>query len=117
VHLGALLGLAFDPNFAKNGQFYVNYLADKPLRTIIAQWSVNLNSPDEADRNSQRILMEIPQLYESHAGGQLAFGPNGYFYIGIGDGNPYSDLIGNAQNRSSLQGQNPPYPRKPSFRK
>lgn len=105
VHLGALLGIAFDPNFAENGQFYVNYLANNPLRTIIAQWSVNPNSPDRADRNSQRILMEIPQLYESHAGGQLAFGTDSYLYIGIGDGNPYGDLTGNAQNRSSLQGK------------
>ena len=105
VHLGAFLGLAFDPNFAENGHFYVNFLADNPLRTIIAQWSVNPNSPDEADRNSQKILMEIPQLYDSHAGGQLAFGPEGYLYVALGDGNPYGDLSGNAQNRSSLQGK------------
>ena len=105
VHLGAFLGLAFDPNFEENGHFFVNYLADNPLRTIIAQWSVNPNSPDEADRNSQKILMEIPQLYDSHSGGQLAFGPDGYLYVALGDGNPYGDLSGNAQNRSSLQGK------------
>jgi glucose/arabinose dehydrogenase len=105
VHLGAFLGLAFDPNYAENGHFYINYLADNPLRTIIAQWSVLPNNPNEADKNSQKILMEIPRLSDSHAGGQLAFGPDGYLYIALGDGNPYGDLTGNAQNRSSLQGK------------
>jgi glucose/arabinose dehydrogenase len=105
VHLGAFLGLAFDPNFASNGRFYVNYLANNPLRTVIAQWSVNPNDSDKADVNSQKTLMEVPQLYESHAGGQLGFGPNGYLYIALGDGNPYGDLSGNAQNLSALQGK------------
>ncbi len=105
VHLGAFLGLAFDPNFAGNGHFYVDYLVDNPLETIIAQWSVKLNNSDVADTNSQKILMEIPQLYESHAGGQLAFGPDGCLYISLGDGTPYGDLNGNAQNRSVLQGK------------
>ena len=105
VHLGAFLGLAFDPRFTENGHFYVNYLADNPLRTIIAQWSVLPNNPNEANINSQKILLEIPRLSESHAGGQLAFGPDGYLYIGLGDGTPYGDLTGNAQNRSSLQGK------------
>ena len=105
VHLGAFLGLAFNPHFAENGYFYVNYLADNPLRTIIAQWSVLPNNPNQADMNSQKILLEIPRLSESHAGGQLAFGPDGYLYIALGDGNPYGDLTSNAQNLSSLQGK------------
>jgi len=105
VHLGAFLGLAFNPHFAENRYFYVNYLADNPLRTIIAQWSVLPNNPNQADMNSQKILLEIPRLSESHAGGQLAFGPDGYLYIALGDGTPYGDSTGNAQNRSSLQGK------------
>jgi glucose/arabinose dehydrogenase len=105
VHLGAFLGLAFHPNFAKNRQFYVNYLADNPLRSIISQWSVSPNNPNEADKNSQKILMEIPQLNESHAGGQLAFGPDHCLYIAVGDGSPYGDSLGNSQNRSTLQGK------------
>jgi glucose/arabinose dehydrogenase len=105
VHLGAFLGLAFDPNFALNGHFYVNYLADNPLRTIIAQWSVLPNNPNEADKNSQKILLEIPRLSESHAGGQLVFGPDGYLFIALGDASPYGDLYGNAQNCSSLFGK------------
>lgn len=105
VHLGAFLGLAFDPRFAENGRFYVNYIADNPLRTIIAQWSVLLNNTNEADKNSEKIMLEIPRLYDSHGGGQLAFGPDGYLYIGLGDGSPYGDLSGNAQNCSSLFGK------------
>lgn len=105
VHLGAFLGLAFDPHFAENGYFYINYVSDNPLRTIIAQCSVSPNNPDKAEINSQKILLEIPRLSESHAGGQLAFGPDDYLYIALGDGNPYGDLTGNAQNRSSLEGK------------
>lgn len=105
VHLGAFLGLAFDPHFAENGHFYVNYVADNPLRTIIAQWSVSPNNSNESDINSQKILLEIPRLSESHAGGQLAFGQDGFLYIALGDGNPFGDLTDNAQNRSSLQGK------------
>jgi glucose/arabinose dehydrogenase len=105
VHFGAFLGLAFDPNFTDNGHFYINYLADNPLRSIIAQWSVSPNNPNQVDNNSQKILMEIPQSSDSHSGGQLAFGPDGYFYIALGDGNPYGDTTGNAQNCSSLLGK------------
>jgi glucose/arabinose dehydrogenase len=105
IHLGAFLGLAFDPNYTKNGHFYVNYIADNPLRTIISQWSVSPNNPNQADNTSQKILLTIPRISESHGGGQLAFGPDGYLYIALGDGNEYGDLTGNAQNRSSLQGK------------
>ena len=109
VHLGAFLGLAFHPNFAKNGHFYVNYLADNPLRTIIAQWSILPNKPNEADKNSQKILLEIPQLNDTHSGGQLAFGPDGYLYIALGDGGPQGDPLGNGQNRSTSAWQDPSY--------
>jgi len=105
IHLGSLLGLAFHPNFTNNGHFYVNYLVDNPLRTIIAQWSTLPNKPNEADKDSQKILLEIPQLYDIHSGGQLAFGPDGYLYIALGDGGPQGDPLGNAQNCSTLLGK------------
>jgi len=105
VHLGALLGLTFHPNFAKNGLFYIYYLTDNPLRSVIAQWSASSNNTNEVDKTSQKILLEIPQQYDSHGGGQLAFGPDGYLYIALGDGQPYGDLAGNAQNCSKLQGK------------
>lgn len=105
VHLGAFLGFAFHPNFAKNGYFYVHYLADNPLRTVISQWSVLPSQPNEADGNSQKILLEIPQRYDTHNGGQLAFGSDGYLYIALGDGGPQGDPNGNAQNCSLLLGK------------
>ncbi len=105
VHTGALLGLAFHPEFAKNGYFYLHYLADNPLRTIISKWSIKPEKPNEANENSQKILLEIPQQYDSHGGGQLAFGPDGYLYISIGDGQPFGDPVDNAQNCSNLLGK------------
>ena len=105
VDFGAFLGLAFHPNFAKNGYFYVNYLADDPLRTIIARYSVSSGKSNEADKNSEKILLEIPQLNNLHNGGQLAFGPDGYLYIALGDGGPQGDPDGNAQNCSTLLGK------------
>jgi glucose/arabinose dehydrogenase len=99
------LGLAFDPNFTINGHFYLNYLADNPLRTIIAQLSILLNNPNKADEKSEKIFLEIPQHFDSHSGGQLDFGSDHYLYIALGDGSPYGDDLGNAQNRSSLLGK------------
>jgi glucose/arabinose dehydrogenase len=63
------------------------------------------NKPDEADKTSEKILLEIPQFTDTHSGGQLAFGPDGYLYIALGDGGPQGDPNGNAQNRSTLLGK------------
>jgi hypothetical protein len=100
-----LLGLAFHPNFEENGYFYINYVADSPLRTIIARYSVMANDADQADRNSELVLLEVNQPFSNHKGGQLAFGVDGYLYIGLGDGGSAGDPFGNAQNRSSLLGK------------
>jgi glucose/arabinose dehydrogenase len=100
-----LLGLAFHPNYANNGYFYIDYVADNPLRTVIARYSVAPNNPNQALRNSELILLEINQPFSNHKGGQLAFGADGYLYIGMGDGGSGGDPFGNAQNRSSLLGK------------
>ena len=100
-----LLGLAFHPNYRNNGYFYVDYVADNPRRTIIARYNVNANDPDQADRNSEVILLEISQPFTNHKGGQLAFGTDGYLYIGLGDGGSGGDPFGNGQNRSALLGK------------
>jgi glucose/arabinose dehydrogenase len=100
-----LLGLVFHPNYAENGYFYVNYVADNPRRTIIARYSVMANDADQADRNSELVLLEVNQPFSNHNGGQLAFGADGYLYIGLGDGGLGGDPFGNAQNRSSLLGK------------
>jgi glucose/arabinose dehydrogenase len=100
-----LLGLAFHPNYADDGYFYVNYVADNPRRTVIARFQVTANDPDQADKNSELILLEVTQPFANHNGGQLAFGADGYLYMGLGDGGSGGDPFGNAQNRSSLLGK------------
>jgi len=100
-----LLGLAFHPNFKNNGYFYVNYVVDNPRRTIIARFTVNPNIADQADQTSELVLLEVSQPFANHNGGQLAFGPDGYLYIGLGDGGSGGDPLGNGQNRSTLLGK------------
>ncbi len=100
-----LLGLAFHPNYTINGYFYINYVADNPLRTVIARYTVSPNNPDQALENSELVLLEVNQPFSNHKGGQIAFGDDGYLYIGLGDGGSGGDPFGNAQNRSTLLGK------------
>ncbi len=99
-----LLGLAFHPNYAENGYFYVNYVAANPTRTVIARYSVSSN-PNQALENSELVLLEVNQPFSNHKGGQLAFGADGYLYIGLGDGGSAGDPFGNGQNRTTLLGK------------
>lgn len=99
-----LLGLAFHPNYQQNGFFYVNYTASDPDRTVIARYKVSSNSPDKADPNSEMVLLEIPQPYSNHNGGQVSFGPEGYLYIAVGDGGSGGDPQEHGQNRKTLLG-------------
>lgn len=102
-----LLGLAFHPNFTRNGFFYLDYTASNPRRTVIARYTVTPNNPSQADRDLEQIILEVPQPqpYANHNGGQLAFGPDGYLYIAMGDGGGRGDPQGNAQNRMSSLGK------------
>jgi len=101
-----LLGLAFHPNFKQNGFFYVNYVADNPRRTVIARYSAMPTDANTADGNSEMVILEVNQPpFTNHKGGQLAFGPDGYLYIGLGDGGSAGDPFGNGQNRSTLLGK------------
>jgi glucose/arabinose dehydrogenase len=100
-----LLGLAFHPNYAINGYFYVDYVTENPLRTVIARYSVSTNNPNQAQNNNELILLEVNQPFSNHKGGQIAFGPDGYLYIGLGDGGSGGDPFGNAQSRSTLLGK------------
>jgi glucose/arabinose dehydrogenase len=100
-----LLGLAFHPNFVSNGYFYVDYVMDNPRRTVIARYSVMESNPNIANKNSEQVVMEINQPFSNHKGGQLAFGSDGYLYIGMGDGGSGGDPFGNGQNRSTLLGK------------
>ena len=99
-----LLGLAFDPDYAANGHFYVYYSADSPRRSVVSRFTVLPDSLTAADPDSELVIMEIPQPYSNHNGGQLAFGPDGYLYVGLGDGGSRGDPMGNGQDLGTLLG-------------
>ncbi|OGN95919.1 MAG: glucose sorbosone dehydrogenase [Chloroflexi bacterium RBG_13_51_36] len=99
-----LLGLAFGPDYEENGYFYVYYSAADPRRSVISRFSLDQENPDVADPESEVIVMEVAQPYSNHNAGQLAFGPEGYLYIGLGDGGSGGDPLGNAQNLSTVLG-------------
>ena len=95
-----LLGLAFDPAFTENGHLYVYYTASRPRRVVISRFS----AAADADPDSERVILQVPQPYANHNGGQLAFGPDGYLYAGIGDGGSGGDPHGHGQDPSTLLG-------------
>jgi glucose/arabinose dehydrogenase len=99
-----LLGLAFHPDFESNGYFYVNYTTSSPNRTIISRFQVAGSNPDQTDVTSEFILLEIGQPFGNHNGGQVAFGPDGYLYIGMGDGGSGGDPQNNSQDLTNLLG-------------
>ncbi|HET53876.1 MAG TPA: T9SS type A sorting domain-containing protein [Ignavibacteria bacterium] len=99
-----LLGLAFHPNYKENGFFYINYTTSNPRRTVVSRFSVSQNNPNQADPNSEFILLEVGQPYSNHNGGQTSFGPDGYLYISLGDGGSGGDPLNNGQDRTTLLG-------------
>ena len=99
-----LLGVAFPPGYATTGIFYVNYTRAEDGATVIARYHVT-QDPDVADPSSEEILLVIDQPFANHNGGQVGFGPDGYLYIGTGDGGSGGDPLGNAQDPSSLLGK------------
>ena len=96
-----LLGLAFHPQYAQNGYFYVNYTG-KGGDTFISRFQTTGNGVDPA---SETILLTIKQPFPNHNGGALAFGPDGYLYIATGDGGFQGDPMGNAQSLEALLGK------------
>jgi glucose/arabinose dehydrogenase len=100
-----LLGLAFDPKYAENGHFFVNY-TDANGDSMTARFSVSASDPDRADPASASLVLRIahPQ-YSNHNGGNLVFGPDGYLYFGMGDGGGAGDPNGNSQNLGMLLGK------------
>jgi glucose/arabinose dehydrogenase len=91
-----LLGLAFHPNYATNGYFFVNY-TNLAGNTVIARYTVNASNPNIAN-TTETILMTITQPFANHNGGTIKFGPDGYLYIGMGDGGSGGDPGNRAQN-------------------
>jgi glucose/arabinose dehydrogenase len=97
-----LLGLAFHPGFPAQPRIYVDYTRVPDGATVIAEFQA---TADRADPSSQRVVMLIPQPFANHNGGQLAFGPDGFLYIGMGDGGSGGDPFGNGQNTHALLGK------------
>ena len=97
-----LLGLAFHPDYEQNGYFYINYSGIQDGKTFISRFQAGGNA---ADANSEMILLTIDPPYTNHNGGAVAFGPDGYLYLGIGDGGGRGDPLKNAQNKNSLLGK------------
>jgi glucose/arabinose dehydrogenase len=99
-----LLGLAFHPNYISNGFFYINYI-NLAGNTVIAKYTADSGNPNTADTTSGNILLTITQPYANHKGGTLKFGPDGYLYIGMGDGGSGGDPDNRAQNIDDLLGK------------
>jgi quinoprotein glucose dehydrogenase len=101
-----LLGLAFHPKFKENGELFIYYtIKDPPHTSVISRFKVSKNNPDQADPKSEEVILTIKQPAWNHNGGNLLFGPDGYLYIGLGDGGGANDPSGNGQNPKTLLGK------------
>jgi glucose/arabinose dehydrogenase len=108
-----LISIAFHPGFKTNSLFYIYYNQENtnhehplyPYRSVISEFKVSADDTNRADMKSERILLEVQQPYANHKGGELAFGPDGYMYLGLGDGGLAADPFNNAQNSAALLGK------------
>ncbi len=100
-----LLGIAFHPNYANNGYFYVDYTQAVTGHVVVARYHVNPSNPNQGDFNSEVQLLNVYHPYANHNGGILFFGLDGYLYIGWGDGGSAGDPGNRAQNVDSLLGK------------
>ena len=108
-----LLSIAFHPGFVTNHLFYVYYNQKNPAsqntkplnfpyRSVISEFAVAAADADKADLKSERILLEVPQPFGNHKGGQISFGPDGYLYLGLGDGGAGGDPFGSGKSTATL---------------
>jgi glucose/arabinose dehydrogenase len=100
--------MAFHPDYATTGQpgagiFYV-YYTDNNGDTVVSRFQVDQTDPNRADENSETPILQVEQPYPNHNGGLLKFGPDGYLYVGLGDGGSAGDPEGHGQNLATLLG-------------
>ncbi|MBK9336686.1 MAG: PQQ-dependent sugar dehydrogenase [Lewinellaceae bacterium] len=95
-----LLGLAFPPDYAQTGVFYVNYTRETDGATRLSRFSVKTDNPNEANPDSEEILFTQAQPFSNHNGGGVKFGPDGYLYTALGDGGSGGDPQNNGQGKN-----------------
>ena len=101
-----LLGLAFHPQFARNGEVFVCYsVKSKPRTEVVSRFRVRPGDPDRADPASEEVLLSIDQPFPNHNGGSIAFGPDGRLYVGLGDGGSRNDPHDNGQQLGTWLGK------------
>jgi glucose/arabinose dehydrogenase len=99
-----LLGLAFHPQYASNGRFFVHYSPEGPNATVVAEYRVSAGNPNVAD-TAETVILAMPQPFTNHNGGMVEFGPDGFLYIAKGDGGSANDPGNRAQNVDELLGK------------
>ncbi len=104
-----LVGLTFHPSFPQNRKFYVNYVrsVSGQIQSVIAEYQASATNANFSDPGTERILLTVNQTgnFTNHKAGQLAFGPDGFLYFGLGDGGSGGDPFGNGQNTQTLLGK------------
>ncbi len=98
-----LLGLAFHPNYAENGYFFI-YYTDREGDSALVRYQVSAADPNRADADSGQVILTVDQPHRNHNGGMLAFDPDGYLYLGLGDGGFAGDPCDHGQRRDELLG-------------
>lgn len=99
-----LLGLALHPKFHENKELFISYTSAEDNRSVVSRFKLKNDGSLQVDPESEEILLEVPQPFKNHNGGPIEFGPDGFLYIGFGDGGFRDDPHANSQNRSQLLG-------------
>jgi glucose/arabinose dehydrogenase len=99
-----LLALAFHPDYATNGRFFISWARRADAALVVEEWHVS-GDPDRADPSSRKVLFEVDHTTDYHYGAHLAFGPDGFLYIGSGDGGPQRDPEDHGQSLDTLRGK------------
>jgi glucose/arabinose dehydrogenase len=100
-----LLGMCFHPDFSSNGYFYVNYTPSGARATVIARFQVDSANQNVVDPSTEKLILYVDQPFGNHNGGDLEFGPDGYLYIGFGDGGSANDPQNRSQNPQMMLGK------------